>query len=200
MIHIGIDVGLTGAIAAIDAAGRARVADLVTIESNAGGRLNGRALILLLREFCPHPHVGTVIVEDVRARPDDSKGHGNTMYSQASLMRSRGIVECACDIAGLPIIWVQPQSWKKRFGLLKKDKDESRQVALRLMPALAAELKRKKDHNRAEALLLARYGISLGETDQRDRGVDLVAGMGDGVPRAPRAGAADQEGEAGLAF
>lgn len=200
MIHIGIDIGLTGAIAAIDAAGHSRVFDLATVSSDAGNRLDGRALILALRELCPHPHPGIVIAEDIRPRPDDSKGHGNTMHSQGSLMRSRGIVECACDIARLPIIWVQPATWKKRFGLLKKDKDESRQVALRLMPARKADLARKKDHNRAEALLLARYGISLGEADQRPRGDDIVPGMGDGVPRAPRAGAADQEGEAGLAF
>jgi crossover junction endodeoxyribonuclease RuvC len=55
---------------------------------------------------------------------------------------------------------VQPQAWKKLFGLNGADKKDSLDVARRLYPALGADLARVKDHNRSEALLLAHFGQS----------------------------------------
>lgn len=166
MIHIGIDVGLSGAMASIDHTGHARVADLETVETEAGKRLDGRALILMLRAFVPADSVCTVIVEDIRPRPMGNGGRaGNTMHSQGSLMRSRGIVEAVCDIARVPVVWVQPQTWKRHYGLLGKDKDAGRLCALSLFPRLQDDLRRKKDHNRGDSLLLARYLMSHGPKD-----------------------------------
>jgi hypothetical protein len=155
VITIGIDIGLTGAIAATDHRGSASIADLPL----AGDRLCGRGLLNLLRQLVPPGEAGLVLIEDVRPRPMGNGGaHGNSMHSQGSLMRSRGIVEAAVDIARIEMRVVQPQTWKRHFGLIKADKDEGRQVALRMFPAAAHLLKRKKDHNRADALLIAHYG------------------------------------------
>jgi crossover junction endodeoxyribonuclease RuvC len=59
---------------------------------------------------------------------------------------------------GLPCTQVAPQTWKKALMAGMPDKDASRQRAQELYPQCVKDLSRKKDHNRAEALLLAHYG------------------------------------------
>jgi hypothetical protein len=158
VITLGIDIGLTGAIAAIGS-GHAAVHDLPTVPDGKGRRLCGRGLILLIRELVPADGVAVVLIEDVRPRPMGNAGaHGNTMHSQGSLMRSRGIVEAACDIARLGVTVVQPQTWKRFYGLIGKGKGDSADTARKLYPGCVDHLKRVKDHNRSEALLIAHYG------------------------------------------
>jgi len=55
----------------------------------------------------------------------------------------------------LPHTRVRPQVWKKAFSL-GKDKEAARLRAMQLFPTAA--LRRKRDHGKAEALLLALYG------------------------------------------
>lgn len=157
MIILGIDIGLGGAVAALDSrTWTARVVDLATVDTSIGRRLDGRALILLLRELAPHVESALVVAENVRPRPSP---RGNTMHSEGSLLRSRGIVECATDICRLQVEWVEPQSWKRSMGLIGKEKKDSLRVARELFPDIAdQDLGRVKDHNRAEALLIAKYG------------------------------------------
>jgi crossover junction endodeoxyribonuclease RuvC len=55
--------------------------------------------------------------------------------------------------------YVPPQTWKKFHGIPpKSDKEYSRGLVMQMRPDLAKELARKKDHNRAEAVLIALYG------------------------------------------
>ena len=159
MIVIGLDIGLTGALAGVDSRGSAQVRDLSTAPDGEGRRLDGRALLLALREFVPAGEAALVIIEDVRPRPMGNGGaHGNTMHSQGSLMRSRGIVEAVTDIARLQVKAVQPQAWKRHFGLIGKEKGDALVVARSLFPAIAHDLRLAKWHNRADALLLAQFG------------------------------------------
>jgi hypothetical protein len=159
VITIGIDIGLTGAVAAVDSRGAHQLSDLPLHGDGHDKRIDGRALLWLLRQMIPPGEAGLVLIEDVRPRPMGNAGrHGNTMHSQGSLMRSRGIVEAAIDIARLQLKAVQPQTWKRFYGLIGKDKDEALQRARVLYPAAVTDLKRKKDHNRADALLVAHYG------------------------------------------
>ena len=158
MIALAIDIGLTGALAAVDSFGKAQVVDLQTVPDGKTRRLCGRQLIVAIRSLVPAGEPALLVFEDVRPRPMGNGGaHGNSMHSQASLMRSRGIVEAVADIARIEVSTVQPATWKRHFGLLKQEKGASREKALALYPALAAELKRVKDHNRAEAVLLAHW-------------------------------------------
>jgi hypothetical protein len=178
VIVIGIDIGLTGAVCAVDSRGTAVVHDMPTrpdgkprktvrkvkgVET-AGTkqpmRIDGRALRELLLEIVPPGASARVVFEDVRPR---SGGNGtseasNSMHSQGSMMRSRGIVEAVVDIARIEAHVVQPQTWKRHFGLLGTKKDASMATARGLFPSEASALKRVKDHNRAEALLIARFG------------------------------------------
>jgi len=158
VIALAIDVGLTGALAAVDSYGTARVVDMPTLPDGKTRRLDGRGLIVAIRAFVPPGEPAMLVIEDIRPRPmGNGGGHGNTMHSQGSLMRSRGIIEAVADIARLELVTVQPQTWKRHYGLLGKDKDAGRQIALTLYPLLAGELKRKKDHNRADAVLMAKW-------------------------------------------
>jgi len=157
-IALAIDIGLTGALAAVDSFGTARVIDLPTVPDGKSRRLCGRALLAAIRQFVPPGEPALLVFEDVRPRPMGNGGtHGNTMHSQGSLMRSRGIVEAVADIAKLTVSTVQPATWKRHFGLLRTEKGASLERARVLYPTLAGELKRVKDHNRAEAVLLAHW-------------------------------------------
>jgi hypothetical protein len=173
-IVIGIDIGMTGAVAAVGPAG-AQVHDLpVTADGPArmkavpGGkavkqslRLCGRGLRELLQRLVPAGETALVLFEDVKPRPmGNGNSHGNTMHSQGSLMRSRGIVEGVLDgLSWVEARAVTPQAWKRHFGLIGEAKGDSRARARALYPALAGELARVKDHNRAESLLIAHYGL-----------------------------------------
>lgn len=165
MIALAIDIGLTGALAAVDSYGPARVQDLPTLPDGKTRRLDGRALIVAIRAYVPPGEQAMLVFEDVRARPQgNGGGHGNTMHSQAAMFGVRRAVEAVCDIARVEMVTVQPATWKRSFGLirLKEEKPDAckergRQVALTLYPSLAAELKRKLDHNRADAVLMAHW-------------------------------------------
>lgn len=166
MIALAIDIGLTGALAAVNSYGAAQVMDLPTMPAGKTRRIDGLALIVALRSICPlDGSQAMLLIEDIQARPQGNGGaHGNTMHSQGSLMRSRGIVEAVADIARIEIVTVLPQTWKAHFGLTRKKgekpeavKERGRQLALTLYPSLAADLKLKKHHNRADAVLLAHW-------------------------------------------
>lgn len=157
-VIIGIDIGLTGAIGAVDSRGTAYVRDLAAIPDGKGRRLCGRSLLMAVRELVPIGEPALVVFEDVKPRSMGNAGFAtNSMHSQGSMMRSRGIVEGVVDITRLQFRAVQPQTWKRHFGLIGKPKDASLELARALFPLQAAQLKRQKDHNRAEAMLLARW-------------------------------------------
>lgn len=161
MIVIGIDPGLTGACAVMDHNGVRAVFDLPIMKAPDVGpdamvqnKIDGRALCQLLLKHCPasegKPHV---ILEKVGTMG----GKNNAVQTQGALLRTLGAVETVLECLNYKIQYVAPQSWKKRFGL-KSEKSKSLETARRLHPEVLAELKRVKDHNRAEAVLLAHYG------------------------------------------
>lgn len=156
MITIGIDIGLTGAVAAVDSRGSCSVADIPTVTAGKGRRIDGRGLLLLLRQFVPAGEAGLVLFEDVRPMPNKG-GRGTSIITEGSLMRSRGIVEAVVDVVRIEHRVVQPQTWKRHYGLIGKDKGESLAVARALYPL--ADLRLAKHHNRAEAILIAHFGL-----------------------------------------
>lgn len=175
MLCLGIDPGVTGGIAGITPNGWSRVADLpITLVSGAAAvsrRIDGAALARIIQDFAAaaaqaEEFTGMPIrcfCEAVHAR----EGDRNSMQSQGSLMRSLGAIEAVCDILGAPAMLVQPQAWQTFFGLVGKSHEQRAhgalpaavQLAAGLHPSCAGMLSRVKDHNRAEALLIARYGL-----------------------------------------
>lgn len=73
--------------------------------------------------------------------------------------RATGALEAAIVLSAIPLEIVEPTAWKRFWHLPAKDKERSRQQALQLFPAAHGLLARKKDHGRAEAALIALYGL-----------------------------------------
>lgn len=156
MIVLAIDIGLTGALAAVDSRGTSSVADLPLKADKS--RICGRQLLDLVRSFVAPGEPALLVTEDVQPRPQgNSNRHGNSMHSQGSMMQSKGLVLAVSDIAKLELQLVHPQTWKKFYGLIGQEKAESMAMAKRLYPD--ADLRLVKHHNRAEALLIARFGM-----------------------------------------
>lgn len=154
MIDVGIDPGLDGAIAAIDPFGGVTIHDLPTAPSIGGGQItrevDGWALAQLLRQLVPPGHVGRVAHEHIHSFP----GSQNKPQITFSLGESMGAIKTAVRVCRLERVEVNPQEWKRFFGL-GADKEQARRRAIELLPDAALYLQRKKDHNRAEALLIA---------------------------------------------
>lgn len=169
MIVIGIDIGLTGAIARLGPGIEPALVDLPTIEDGEPRpgrgnamfqprRIHGRQLLSVLRELVPAGHVALAVMEDVRARPmGNAERHFNSFHSQNSLVLSRGVIQAVLDIAGFDTRVVQPQTWKAMYGLVSADKKDSLDMARRLYPGLQDGLRLAKHHNRAEAVLISHY-------------------------------------------
>lgn len=153
MIFVGIDPGLTGAVAAVDSAGTCAVEDLPTVPLPGSGlvrrRVDGLALAKMLRHMVPIGHACLVVIEDVQAIG------GSAVQTMGSMMRSVGTIEATAEILRMPIRRALPRTWKKFYGL-GAEKGASLSIARELYPL--APLGLAKHHNRAEALLIAHYG------------------------------------------
>ena len=151
---IGIDPGVTGAIAWLAEDGNyVEVVDMPIIEASVGtGRkysmINGSALTHILKRHV----VRQAFVERVHAMPKNKNG----VIAAFSMGQSFGTILTALGAAGIGCELVTPRQWKKEIGVKTKDKEVARAQAIRHYPA--APLGRKKDHSRAEALLIARWG------------------------------------------
>lgn len=157
MIILGIDPGVTGAIANLGHRGELlKLADLPTMQ-RAGAKahvqrqVNGAGLAELLcewlREFDKNEI--RIFLETPIAFP------GQHVAAIGAAFHTVGIIEGVVTAKHYALELVQPHIWKKVMGL-SKSKEQCRAKAVRMFPE--ASLHRVKDHNRAEALLIARYG------------------------------------------
>jgi hypothetical protein len=152
-MYLGVDPGLTGAVAALDDSG-----DFLWIEDMPtrlkGGRVDrevdSSALAQILRAR-GISGISRACVERISARPSD-KG---SLASFASLMHSAAVAEGVLAGLGASVSLADPLLWKRAMGLIGAGKKGSLAQARRLYPCAGLGL--QKDHNRAEALLLARF-------------------------------------------
>lgn len=151
-ITVGIDPGLTGAIALVDSYGVLVDAyDMPVV----GGLVSAHAIVDL-EGWCEHDF-GTVVIEDVHSMPKQG------VASSFGFGRSKGVVEGVFAAQRLPIVYVSPQKWKKALGLTS-DKGASRRRAIELWPAKGTKLfARVKDDGRAEAALIAYWWLQHGQ-------------------------------------
>lgn len=163
MIYVGIDPGLTGAWAVLWPELRSAGPGM-SIEVT--GRLTGHVDDFHTMGEGPlrriHLHelwnqvsgqLDEIVCAIERAQPMPKQGVSSMFRYGAAY----GAVLAAMDLALATIHLPTPAQWKKSLGLTGKGKEASRELALRLFPQFRDELKRKKDHNRAEALLLAEW-------------------------------------------
>jgi len=153
MIIIGIDPGLSGGIAVLD---NNKVLELFDMPVMADGKknkkqLNSALLAKLIKESISNNSESAVIVEQVNAMP------GQGVTSMFNFGQTFGAIKGICATLELPIFFVRPSKWKKHFELINSSKDASRTKAIEMYPKLSNQLSKKKDVNKSDAILIARF-------------------------------------------
>ena len=150
---IGVDPGLTGAIAILDGN---KVINLFEMPVMAEGKknkrqLNSAQLVSIIKENIKNKEETAVIVEQVNAMP------GQGVTSMFNFGQTFGAIKGVCAALELPIFFVRPSKWKKHFELINSSKDSSRTKVIEMYPSLSNQLSKKKDVNKSDAILIARF-------------------------------------------
>lgn len=154
MIVIGIDIGVTGALAAVDTRGSCSVVDLPTMAIE-GNRVVKRKVCAqgvrdIVLQLVRPGEAALAVIEDVHM------GMGPGAAARSSLDLNRGRIEAVLELLRVPMQAVPPRVWQRWYGLVGKG--DALDKARTLYPDALDMLKRQKDHNRADAVLLAHYG------------------------------------------
>lgn len=152
--YIGIDPGITGAIAVLDS--NAKFVTLIDMPVMAKGKGHSKIKnqvnpVALYESLAPYKS-SIALLEQVNAMPAQG------VSSMFSLGDTFGSIRSVLATLYIPVELVSPQTWKK-FYKLPADKEIARAKAIQLFPE--ASLHRKKDSDRAEALLMAKYLIDI---------------------------------------
>ena len=150
---IGIDPGLSGAIAVLEKNNVLNIFDIPVMSEGKKNKrqLNSALLVNLLRENIIKDEEVAVVVEQVNAMP------GQGVTSMFNFGQTFGAIKGICAALELPIYFVRPSKWKKHFELINSSKDSSRTKAIEMYPKLSNQLAKKKDVNKSDAILIARY-------------------------------------------
>jgi len=153
MIIIGIDPGITGGISILKNKKVLEVFDTPTmIDGKKNKRqVNGSQITNIIKEQLKIDNEIMVAVEHVNAMP------GQGVTSMFNFGQSFGVIKGICAALSLPIFFVRPTKWKKHFNLIKTNKEASRTKVIEIYPEISSKLSRKKDSNKADAILIARY-------------------------------------------
>ncbi len=155
MIIIGIDPGIAGAICFFS---DGKIIDVIDMPTMADGKknkkqVNGRQIFNeisnLKSKYINEPV--SVVVEQVSAMP------GQGVTSMFNFGQSFGMIKGICSAMELPIYYVRPAKWKKYFNLINSEKDASRTKVIEMFPKISHKLSRKKDNNKADAILIAQF-------------------------------------------
>ena len=155
MFIIGIDPGISGAICFFESD---IIKDVIEMPVMTDGKKNKRQIngpqivneIQKRIENIPKKNI-FVVVEHVSAMP------GQGVTSMFNFGQSFGVIKGICSALKLPIYFVRPVKWKKYFNLIKTDKEASRSKAIQIFPYISSKLSKKKDNNKADAILIASF-------------------------------------------
>ena len=150
---IGIDPGLSGGIAILDDLKIFDVFDMPIMSEGKKNKnqLNSAQLVNIIKRHIPENREAYVIVEQVGAMP------GQGVTSMFNFGQTFGAIKGICASLGFPIFFVRPSKWKKHFELINSSKDSSRTKVIEMYPLLAGDLSKKKDVNKSDAILIARF-------------------------------------------
>ena len=155
MLIIGIDPGITGSLCFFD---DGKIIDVIEMPNMPEGKKNKRQVngAQIYHEIYSRiknldKKSVKVVIEQVSAMP------GQGVTSMFNFGQSFGVIKGICAALGLPIHFVRPMKWKKHFNLIKTNKDASRTKVIEIYPEISSKLHRKKDSNRADAILIALY-------------------------------------------
>ena len=155
MSIIGIDPGLSGSICfLIDG----KILDVIEMPTMAEGKKNKRQvngsqvfneITKRTKEY--QKNQVRVVIEQVSAMP------GQGVTSMFNFGQSFGVLKGVCTAMQLPMYFVRPAKWKKYFNLINSEKDASRTRAIEIFPSFSSSLSKKKDSNKADAILIASF-------------------------------------------
>tara|TARA_B110000444_G_C18568006_1_gene467995 strand:- start:176 stop:667 length:492 start_codon:yes stop_codon:yes gene_type:complete len=153
MIIIGIDPGLSGGIAILENNKVKTLFDMPVMPEGKKNKrqLNSAQLAKLIKDSIKGYEEFSVVVEQVNAMP------GQGVTSMFNFGQTFGAIKGICAALGLPIFFVRPSKWKKHFELINSSKDASRTKAIEMYPSLSDQLSKKKDVNKSDAILIARF-------------------------------------------
>ena len=150
---IGIDPGLSGAIAVLENNKVLNIFDIPVMSEGKKNKrqLNSALLVNLLKENIIDNEDVAIVVEQVNAMP------GQGVTSMFNFGQTFGAIKGICAALQLPIYFVRPSKWKKHFELINSSKDASRTKAIEMYPKLSNQLSKKKDVNKSDAILIAKF-------------------------------------------
>ena len=155
MLIIGIDPGISGSICFFE---DGKILDVIEMPTMTEGKKNKKQVngSQIYNEILDRiSKFGKkdirVIVEQVSAMP------GQGVTSMFNFGQSFGILKGICSAMQLPMFFVRPARWKKYFNLINSEKDASRTKAIEIFPYFSSQLSKKKDANKADAILIASF-------------------------------------------
>jgi len=155
MLIIGIDPGISGSICFFQ---DGVVKDVIEMPTMTDGKknkkqVNGSQIFNEINDRIKKIDKTNikVVIEQVSAMP------GQGVTSMFNFGQSFGILKGICSAMRLSVYFVRPAKWKKYFNLINSEKDASRTRAIEIFPYFSAKLSRKKDSNKADAILIASF-------------------------------------------
>jgi len=155
MLIIGIDPGISGSICFFE---DGIIKDVIEMPTMTDGKknkkqVNGSQIFNEISERIKKTDKRNikVVIEQVSAMP------GQGVTSMFNFGQSFGILKGICSAMRLSMYFVRPAKWKKYFNLINSEKDASRTRAIEIFPYFSTELSRKKDSNKADAILIASF-------------------------------------------
>lgn len=157
MIILGIDPGLSGGLCLLKgvAGQKPEIVDCVDVPTTGDGskrRVDVHAVLSFIQQAGPPDKA---FIERAQAMPDQGSSSG------FNYGRAVGALEACVVGLDVPLQVIESTAWKKAHGLIKREKEDSRQRAIMLFPTAHGFFARKKDHNRAEAALIAHFGRAI---------------------------------------
>jgi len=155
MLIIAIDPGISGSICFFQ---DGKILDVIEMPTMTEGKKNKKQVngsqiyneILDRIKKIDKKNI-KVVIEQVSAMP------GQGVTSMFNFGQSFGILKGICSAMQLPMYFIRPIKWKKYFNLINSEKDASRTRAIQIFPYFSKELSRKKDSNKADAILIASF-------------------------------------------
>jgi len=155
MLIIGIDPGITGAMCFFE---DRKIIDLIEMPNMAAGKknkrqVNGAQVYNEIFERIKNYNKKDikVVIEQVSAMP------GQGVTSMFNFGQSFGVLKGICSAMQLPMYFVRPAKWKKYYNLINTKKDASRTKVIEIFPYISTQLSKKKDSNKADAILIASF-------------------------------------------
>ena len=155
MLIIGIDPGVSGSICFLK---DGKILDVIEMPVMNEGKknkkqVNGAQIYNeITKKINSNPDTNTrVVIEHVTAMP------GQGVTSMFNFGQSFGVLKGICSAMRLPMFFVRPAKWKRYYNLINSEKDASRTRAIEIFPYFSSQLSKKKDSNKADAILIASF-------------------------------------------